>query len=120
MVFTFFKALGHEVGDSYVEWSSLDTAREIIQRAADGNVVIRFATDIEMVPTSCLIKRHPKKFSSLQAIPEAEFSKRCMKYNEMLPNWAGVDIGPQSISDFETELYSCKTVMMNGKVCQSS
>lgn len=119
MIFTFFAALGHNVGDSYVEKSSIENALNIIRSAVGKNVILRFASDVVTVPTTVFKARHPKKFSHFNDDPEQELPLLCCKYDEIKKDWAGVDIGSQTIADFEMELSSCRTVIMNGKPVHS-
>jgi phosphoglycerate kinase len=118
MVFTFYKALGHNVGDSFVEESSIATAQEIIQKAAYKEIVLKFASDCTVIPTRAFnMKLAKRKAHTTENIihPEMEYCMRNVTFDSIPEHWTGVDIGPQTLADFGLELGGCRTIIMNGK-----
>ena len=102
MVFTFLKAMQLSTGDSIVEDNQLREAAEIVRLAAKMKKILRFATDIVVVPTE-QFRNHRldgMKVVSHDAIPM---------------DYTGLDIGPQTIREFNEELDDCATVIWNGK-----
>jgi phosphoglycerate kinase len=97
MAYTFFKALGGEIGDSLCENERLGTCKEIVERAKkmgvkihlpiDSKIANRFASDAET--------RNQKS----AAIPEG---------------WMGLDIGTETIKSFTKVLMNSKTILWNG------
>lgn len=112
MAFTFYKALGYEVGDSVYEESEVEVAKEILSRVTNANMVFRFGSDVTMIPTRAF-----KATMTNQTNVDFEYCSRNIKIDEIPPHWTGVDIGPETISDMATELESCKTIFINGKLC---
>jgi phosphoglycerate kinase len=97
MAFTFIKAQGYEVGKSLCEIDMLDTAREIMEKAKQKGVKL-------YLPVDCIIAERaeidsPVKQTSVQEIP---------------PDWAGLDIGPATITLFTEALADVKTIVWNG------
>jgi 3-phosphoglycerate kinase len=94
MANTFAKANGYPVADSLVEEDKLDVAREIMGKGA-GKLVFpvdwvigdKFAADAEA------------KVVDVQNVPDG---------------WRILDIGPETVKRFETELQGAKTVVWNG------
>eukprot|EP01039_Chlorochromonas_danica_P000709 gene709-771_t len=109
MSFTFYKALGYEVGDSVYEESEIEVAKEILRRTTEAHMVFRFGSDITMIPTRAF-----KAKISNQTNVDFEYCSRNIKIDEIPPHWTGVDIGPETIRDMSIELESCKTVFING------
>jgi phosphoglycerate kinase len=102
MVFTFFKAMQLTVGDSIVEETQLREAAEIVQLAAKMNKILCFATDVVIIPTE-QFKNH--QYEDIEIVP-----------HDAIPDgYIGLDIGPQTIQEFNAQLESCATVIWNGK-----
>lgn len=97
MCFTFFKAMGYEVGNSLCEDEKVATAKEILENAKAKGVEILLPEDI--VVADEITNNAEKKVVSADAIPA---------------DMIGVDIGPASIGLFKTKLRASKTVLWNG------
>lgn len=93
MMFTFLKALGHNIGKSLCEDDKLDLAKELLKEA-DGKIVLP-------VDTVCA-----KEF--------ADVSGEVKDVNAMASDDMGLDIGPKTLELFTNELKSAKTVVWNG------
>jgi phosphoglycerate kinase len=94
MCFTFFKALGYEVGDSLLEDDMVQTCRDLLARYAGklklpNDVVIadRFAEDART---------------------------RTVADSEIPDGWRGLDIGPLTVAAFGEALSGARTVFWNG------
>ncbi len=97
MAATFLKAQGCEVGHSLVEEDKVSLAKDLLREAEEWKVPLLLPTDVVMAEE---IKAGAKTLVvSTKNIP---------------PNSYIVDIGPQTIELFCTELKKCHTIMWNG------
>lgn len=99
MAYTFLKAQGKHVGDSMIEENKLDLAKNILSQAKAKSVKI-------CLPTDHVIAKEFKE--------DAE--RQVTKNSEIPSGWMGLDIGPQTIAQFEQELNDSKTILWNGPV----
>ena len=98
MIFTFFKALGLEIGNSLLEDDKVNYARDIL--AEGGEKII--------LPVDCMVSdAFDFKARKLGMLKE-------VKAQEMPAGWIGLDIGSQTIQSFSTILESSKTIVWNG------
>ena len=97
MAYTFFKALGGNIGSSLVEEDKLDLAKEIIQMAKEKGVSLELPIDSVIAD----------KFS-----PDA-LTK--VSDNISIPDgWMGLDIGPDAQEVFRRIISRSETVLWNG------
>jgi phosphoglycerate kinase len=97
MAYTFLKARGYEVGDSLVENSMLDFARDIEAKLkAKG---IKF-----YLPVDCVISQSVEHGSESNLVPVQEIPS----------GWKALDIGPASVKLFTEALANAKTILWNG------
>jgi len=94
MANTFFKAMGFEVGDSLVEDGVVDTAESLLDQAA-GKLVL---------PVDVVIADAFENDAKTQVVAP----------NEVPAGWRILDIGPKTISTFESALRDARTVTWNG------
>jgi phosphoglycerate kinase len=97
MVFTFLKALGHEVGKSLLEDDQLDTCRDYLRRAEKSGVQLVLPTDIVVAPA--FAADAPPTVVAADAIPADQL---------------GLDIGPDSAAAFAAAVGEARTVFWNG------
>ena len=97
MVFTFLKALGHEVGRSLLEEDQIDVVRRCLRRAEEAGVGIVLPTDVVVAPE--LEAAAPTTVVAATAMPADEL---------------GLDIGPDSARHFAEVLSDARTVFWNG------
>jgi len=97
MANTFLKSMGHGVGQSRVEDDLLDTARELLKKAADQGVKL-------YLPVDCIVA---DKFD-----PRAETKQTTVQ--EVPAEWMILDIGPASTTLFSEALDDAKTIIWNG------
>jgi phosphoglycerate kinase len=108
MVFTFYRALGYAVGDSFVEESSIQTAADILREAVEHKTVVRLAADCVVAETDEL-RNEKSEGHSPRDIPIKTTSM------DTIPNgWTGLDVGKLTINEFGRELYQCHTILWNG------
>jgi phosphoglycerate kinase len=97
MSYTFFKAMGGQVGKSLVEEDKLELAKELIQKAKTKGVELHLPMDSVIAD----------KFD-----PQANVS---ISQNMAIPaDWMGLDIGPQASSVFSRVIENSKTILWNG------
>lgn len=94
MVFTFYKAMGHEIGKSILEEDKLDLAKELIAESK-GKI---------MLPVDIIVADEFKN----------EAAHSVVYGNEMPADKIGMDIGPETVKQFTQEIVKAKTVVWNG------
>ena len=99
MAYTFYKAMGHKVGNSICEDDKIELAKELMERAKTKNVKMLLPIDNKL----------GKEFS---ATTETRYANR----EEIPDGWEGLDIGPKTIELYTEELKKAKTVIWNGTV----
>jgi phosphoglycerate kinase len=99
MAYTFFKAKGMPVGTSLVEDDRLDTARDVLVRAA-ARPGLRFELPVDHVVAPKLEAGAP---SETIAVDDAAIGDRM-----------GLDIGPRTIATYAGIIRGAKTVVWNG------
>jgi phosphoglycerate kinase len=94
MAYTFFKAMGREIGKSLVETDKVDLAKSLLEKASgklmlplDHTVASAFAADAE---------------------------HKTLKTDEIPEGWMGLDIGPLTVAAFGKEIASAALVLWNG------
>ncbi|MFN3909407.1 MAG: phosphoglycerate kinase [Flavobacterium sp.] len=97
MTYTFVKALGGNIGDSICELDKLDLAFDILEKAKAKNVQIHIPVDV--VAANAFSNGADTKVVSVNEIPDG---------------WQGLDVGPQSLKNFEEVLLASKTILWNG------
>lgn len=97
MSYTFFKAMGGQIGNSLVEEDKLDLAKELIKKAKEKGV------DLQLPKDSIIADQ----FSNEANAQTAD--------NHAIPNgWMGLDIGPESQKVFADIVEHSKTILWNG------
>ena len=99
MAYTFFKAMGYNVGNSVCELDKLDLAKELMEKAKAKGVKLMLPVDTKV----------GKEF-------DKDTESKVVKYTEIPDGWEGFDIGPETIKIYEEELQKAKTVVWNGPV----
>jgi len=97
MVFTFLKALGHEIGTSLLEEDQLDVCREYLRRAEKSGVQI-------MLPTDIRVADEFKDTATASVVPA----------DQIPADKIGLDIGPDAERAFAEALVDARTVFWNG------
>lgn len=97
MAYTFFKALGGNVGKSLVEEDKLDLAKELIAKAKQKSVEMHLPIDSVIAD----------KFD-----PQA--NTEVANNNAIREGWMGLDIGPQARTVFGEIVSRSKTILWNG------
>lgn len=97
MIFTFYRAMGLSVGKSMVEEEFIPMAKDLMEKAKAKGVKLYLPTDVII----------GKEFS-------ADTFHKCVPAASIPDDWMGLDIGPDSIKEFQKEISDCKTVVWNG------
>jgi phosphoglycerate kinase len=103
MANTFWKAQGVPIGASRVEADKLDLAREILSLAKERGV--RF-----LLPVDAL------EADKIEPGATARNTSRVMPKHGITDGWQAVDIGHATISLYEDEIATAKTILWNGPV----
>ncbi len=97
MSYTFFKAMGGNIGSSLVEADKLDLAKELIKKAKAKGVNLELP------------------FDSVIADQFSNDANTDIVANTSIPEgWMGLDIGPQAAEVFSNVIKKSKTVLWNG------
>ena len=96
MCYTFYKAMGYEIGESLFDEAGFEKAKSLIQ---DRNPKL-------ILPIDCLVA---DRF-------DATAQTKIVAVNAIPADWLGVDIGPETIALLEREIADAGTVVWNGPV----
>jgi phosphoglycerate kinase len=94
MGFTFFKALGHEIGDSLVEDDYLEEAKRLMEEAGD-----RLVLPVDVVVADAMEEDAESETVPVDGIPSGKM---------------GLDIGPETVALFEGRISDASTIFWNG------
>ena len=97
MSYTFFKAMGGQIGNSMVEEDKLELAKELIQKAKGKNVEIH-------LPMDSIIA------DKFDAAANTDVSSNL----NIRDGWMGLDIGEESIKEISEVIKNSKTILWNG------
>jgi phosphoglycerate kinase len=94
MCFTFFKALGYEIGNSLVEDLYLTEAKRLINEAGE-----KIVLPVDVVAAAKIEENGPIKVVKVEEFPTGLI---------------GLDIGPETVEEFKSYIAGAKTVFWNG------
>ncbi|HEY0678750.1 MAG TPA: phosphoglycerate kinase [Chitinophagaceae bacterium] len=97
MAYTFIKAQGGNIGTSLCEEDRLDTASELLKKAAEKNVCIHLPSDSVIAD----------KF-------DANAQTSAAPSNNIPEGWMGLDIGSNACDQFCNIIHRSKTLLWNG------
>jgi phosphoglycerate kinase len=97
MAYTFFKAMGGQVGNSLVESDKLDLALDLIKKAKEKGVQL-------LLPIDSVVA---DKFDAAAQVKVAN-------NHSIEQGWMGLDIGPEAIAVFKDVVLKSKTILWNG------
>lgn len=97
MAFTFFKAMGYEIGNSLLEEDKIELAKEILEKCKNSKVNFLLSSDV--VVANEFKNDSPAFIVSRDKIPSDKM---------------GLDIGPVSIKTFTEYILKSKTIVWNG------
>ena len=99
MAYTFFKAMGYNVGNSICEVDKLDLATNLMEKAKAKGVKLMLPVDTKV----------GKEFAK-------DTESKTVKYTEIPDGWEGFDVGAETIELYKAELERAKTVIWNGPI----
>ena len=97
MAYTFFKAMGYEIGDSLLDAESIDLAKQLMENAKQKGVKLLLPVDTVVAKAFAADAEHMTVASN--AIPAG---------------WQGLDIGEKTRELFAAKIKNAKTVIWNG------
>ncbi|KAL7532062.1 hypothetical protein ACHAXR_004408 [Thalassiosira sp. AJA248-18] len=97
MIFTFYKALGYDVGNSMLEEDYVELAGKLMKQAEEKGVKLILPTDVILAD----------KFAE-------DANTAIAKSNEISGDWMGLDVGPETLEVFKEEIGKCNTIVFNG------
>ena len=97
MAYTFYKAMGYEIGSSLLEKEKIDLAKEMLEKFKTSKAKV-------ILPKDNVIASEFKN-ESPQSIVDAD---------KIPADKMGLDIGPKTIEEFKKVILSSKTVIWNG------
>lgn len=97
MAYTFFKAMGGNVGSSLVEDDKLETAKEVLEatKTCKANVIL---------PIDSLAADRFSNDAEQKSVPS----------DDIPAGWMGLDIGAKAIREFSEIIKNSKTILWNG------
>ena len=96
MIFTFYKALGYDIGSSLVEDDIVELAGELMKKAEAKGVKLILPPDVIVADS---FSNNANSAVSLA--------------NEISGEWMGLDIGPETLKLFEKEIAKSNTIVFN-------
>jgi phosphoglycerate kinase len=97
MAFTFFKTLGAEIGKSLLEKQQIESAGVFIERARKAGKQLLLPDDIIIADAF-----------------QNDAERKTVPWNQILPDWMGLDIGPHTIKQWQIHISKAKTIVWNG------
>lgn len=97
MSYTFFKAMGLNIGNSLVEEDKLELAKQLLSKAKAKGIKM-------LLPVDCVLAR---EFN-------AEAEMLIVDYDKIPDGWEGMDIGPKTRELYAQAVKPAKTVIWNG------
>ena len=97
MMYTFYRALGFEIGKSLLDASMVDIAGQLQREAKSRGFAL-------ILPQDTLVA----------SAVEAGAETREVLVTDMPEGWAGVDIGSKTMTDYTNRILGAKTVFWNG------
>jgi phosphoglycerate kinase len=100
MMFTFYKAMGLNIGKSILEEDKIELAKDVLSKAKSLNKELLLPVDIVVA----------NKFENTANKKTIEFDKMTDDLND----WMGMDIGERTIELFKKEIINSNTIVWNG------
>lgn len=97
MAYTFFKAMGYEIGNSLLEEDKVELASELLKQAEEKGVKL-------LLPVDTVVAAEFK----------ADADHKVVLSSEMPAGWQGLDIGPESRKEFGEAIVNARLVVWNG------
>jgi phosphoglycerate kinase len=96
MAYTFLKAQGFQIGKSLVEENQLEFSLQLLQKAKGK---IKFLLPSDHIAAEQM---------------DVQAKTKIVKNSEITAEWVCLDIGPETVKAFSTEVRSARTIVWNG------
>eukprot|EP01082_Thalassiosira_pseudonana_P003344 g3185.t1 g3185 contig12:1587022-1588353(-) len=97
MIFTFYKAMGYDIGASMLEEEYVELAGKLMKQAEEKGVKLILPPDVVLAD----------KFAE-------DANTAVAKASEISGDWMGLDVGPETLELFKEEIGKCNTIVFNG------
>ncbi|OPZ88163.1 MAG: Phosphoglycerate kinase [bacterium ADurb.Bin429] len=97
MIFTFYAAMGYDVGKSLLDTERLEDVKNILAKAASSTTKL-------VLPVDVVIAQEPAEGAET----------RVVKPEDIPPDYMGLDIGPETVALFKSYIKDAKLVFWNG------
>ena len=97
MIFTFYRALGYDIGKSMVEDEYVELAGKLMKQAEERGVKLILPPDVVLAD----------KFA-------IDANTAVAKCDEISGDWMGLDVGPETLDLFAKEIALFNTIVFNG------
>ena len=97
MAYTFYKAMGYEIGTSLLDENSIDLANELMASAKEKGVNL-------MLPVDTVVATEFSADAEYKTVPS----------NAIPAGWMGMDIGEETRKQYAEVIKAAKTVIWNG------
>ena len=97
MAYTFFKAMGYEIGTSLLDAENIGLAKDLMAKAKARGVQLLLPVD-----------------NVVASAYSADAEHKVVDSDKMPEGWMGLDIGPKSVELFTKVIVAAKTVIWNG------
>lgn len=97
MAYTFFKAMGYEIGNSLLEEDKVELASELLKQAEEKGVKM-------LLPVDTVVATEFKADADHKVVPSSEIPA----------DWMGLDIGPEARKKFGEAIVNARLVVWNG------
>lgn len=99
MAYTFFKAMGLDIGTSILDEENIELAGRLLEKAEEAGVKLLLPSDVVCA----------KEFSN-------DTETKIVERNEIPSDMMGLDIGPKTVEAYGKALKEAKTIVWNGPV----
>jgi phosphoglycerate kinase len=89
--------LGYDIGASLVEDDMVELAAKLMKKAEEKGVKLLLPIDVVLADTF-----------------DNDANSAIAKVTEISGDWRGLDIGPETIKEFQKEIDECQTIIWNG------
>lgn len=100
MMFTFYKAMGLEIGKSILEEDKVELAKEVLEKVKTSGKEFLLPSDIVIAD----------KFDNSAKTKIIAFDK----FSDDNKEWMGMDIGPDTIDKYKESILNSKSIVWNG------
>ncbi len=97
MAYTFYKAMGYEIGKSLLEEEKVSLAKEMLEKFKNSKAKVILPQDVVTAPE--FKNESPSRVVDVTKIPQTEM---------------GLDVGPRTIEEFKSVILNSKTILWNG------